>query len=165
VRRARVVLLAAVVLAGCGGGDKPADPKAEHQRGGEEAERHGGEEAERERAVRGVRPADLTAFYQVATATGALRKWAAHRRLGMIGLEADRSELDGALSRLREVKPVDPELSAAYRRALAALHRAWARRRPTRADGSRGQADAEDLSARINRIVRSDPRFSALMPD
>jgi hypothetical protein len=152
-------VLVAIVLAGCGGGDKPAEPKADKHGEG------GGEEAELQRAVRGVRPADLAAFYQVATATGSLRRWAAGTRFGNTGSAVRRSELHGALARLRKVRPVDPELRRVRRDALAALGAAAKVAVPTRAEARRGLAQAERLAGTIHRVVREDPRFSALMPD
>jgi hypothetical protein len=152
-------VLVAIVLAGCGGGEKPAEPKAEKH--GE----RGGEEAELQRAVRGVRPADLAAFYQEATATGSLRKWAAGARFGSTGSAARRSELQGALLRLRQVRPVDPALRRIRSDALAALGAAAEVGVPTRADTRRGLKQADTLSAAIHRVVRDDPRFSALTPD
>ena len=158
VRRVRVVLVA-IALAGCGGADKPAEPKPQKERGA------GGEEAELNRAVRGVRPADLAAFYQVATATGSLRSWAASARYGHTGSAMRRSRLRGAFDRLRHVHPVDPTLRRARRDALRALREAAAIRRPTHADTRRGLAQAERLAGAIHRVVREDPRFSALTPD
>ena len=102
---------------------------------------------------------------EVATATGSLRKWAAGARYGRPGSAARRSELDGALSRLREVRPIDPELRRARRQALTALGGAAAIQRPTRAQAQRGLSQAERLAGTIHRVVREDPRFSALMPD
>jgi hypothetical protein len=149
----------ALALAGCGGADKPAEPKAGKHRDA------GGEQAELNRAVRGVRPADLAAFYQVATATGSLRRWAAGARFGRSGSAVRRSELRGALGRLRRVRPVDPALRQARRKALAAMRRAVAIRHPNHAAARRGLKQADELTAAIHRVVREDPRFSALTPD
>jgi hypothetical protein len=152
-------VLVAIALAGCGGADKPAQPKPEKERGA------GGEEAELSRAVRGVRPADLTAFYQVATATGSLRSWAAGARYGRTGSAVRRSELRGALRRLRRTRPIDPGLRRVRGEALAALGTAAAIERPSRAAARHALAQAERLAGTIHRVVREDPRFSALMPD
>jgi hypothetical protein len=149
----------ALVLGGCGGADKAAQPKPEKGRDAR------GEEAELNRAVRGVRPADLSAFYQVATATGSLRSWAAGAMFGRKGGAARRSQLRGALGRLRQVRPVDPALRRARGEALGALGRAAAIERPSHAAARRGLAQADKLSAAIHRVVREDPRFGALMPD
>ncbi len=160
MRRVRVVLVA-IAVAGCGGADKPTQPKPRPEK-----ERDaGGEEAELNRAVRGVRPADLAAFYQVATATGSLRRWAAGARFGRTGSAVRRSELRGALGRLRQVRPVDPALRRIRRRALGALATAAAIKRPSRGAAGHGLAQADELSAAIHRVVRDNPRFSALMPD
>jgi hypothetical protein len=149
----------ALALAGCGGADQPSEPKPQKERDA------GGEEVELNRAVRGVRPADLAAFYQVATATGSLRRWAAGARFGRSGRGVRRSELRGALERLRKVRPVDPALRRIRRRALGALASAAAAAHPTRAAARRGLRRADRLTAAIHRVVREDPRFSALTPD
>ena len=149
----RVAAGAAIIvaaLAGCGGGGSPKPKAAPH--------RAGGEEAERVQAVQGVRPRDLTAFYQVALASGQLRQWGAARG-------RHRPDLRQTAVRLRHVHPLNRTLIRARREARAGVRRALAARHPTRADSQRALRRADRLRGLIDRVVRSDPRFSALMPD
>ena len=153
---AALLLVVLVVLAGCGGGSpKPAPER--HTEGG-------GEAAERAQAVRGVPPSDRAAFFQVATATGTLRHWAANTTLRRPAA-TERAALRGAASRLRIVRPRDPALRSARDRALAALNAALAAPAGDRAAGRRALARAQHLTDSIDRLVRDDPRFSALVPD
>jgi hypothetical protein len=139
-----------IALAGCGGGGH-SQAKPEHRS-------QGGEDAERVQAVRGIRPADLTAFYQVALADGRLRQWGATRGRG-------RTDLRETATRLRHLHPVDRRLVRAGRQARAGVREALAARHPSRAEARRALSRADRLRTLIDRIVRRDPRFSALMPD
>jgi hypothetical protein len=143
VKAASVTIL--VALAGCGGGG--AAPK--HQ-----PEQRGGEETERPEAVKGVPRRDLTAFYQVALAAGQLRQW------GASGGKQGRGELKAARARLRDLEPASTSLARARGYAEGAVDDALAGGRPRAA-----LAGADHLRALIDRIVRSDPRLGALMPD
>ena len=157
MRRLAGAAMILMALAGCGGGGGADKPKPEHRGGG-------GEEAERAQSLRGARPADLAAFYQVALAAGELRQWGAAGD-SPIGSEVRRSKLRGDLDRLRDVHPVDGALSRARRDAMDALRDAVAAGRPSRAEARRGLARADHLRAAVDKLVRSDPRYSALMPD
>ena len=145
-----------VALAGCGGGSSKPAPER-HSEGG-------GEAAERARAVRGVPPSDRAAFFQVATATGTLRHWAANTTLRKPA-GAERAALRGAESRLRIARPVDRALAAVRDRALIALAAALDARAGDRRAGRRALVRAQRLTGSIDRLVRNDPRFSALVPD
>jgi hypothetical protein len=146
MRVAAAAAMTAIALAGCGGGGE-SPPKHQPEQGG-------GEEAEHVEAVKGVDKRDLTAFYQVALAAGQLRQWGASR--GKVG----RSNLKEARRRLRHVRPADPTLVRARRQAAAAVDKALGGGKPRTA-----LARSDRLRALIDRVVRSDPRFSALMPD
>jgi hypothetical protein len=134
-----------VALAGCGGGG--ARPKHEGERGG-------GEEAARVQAVKGVPQRDLTAFYQVALAAGQLRQW------GASGGKLGGANLKAARVRLRHLRPANTSLARARGYAEGAVDAALTGRRPRAA-----LASSDHLRALIDGIVRSDPRFGALMPD
>jgi hypothetical protein len=148
--------LVLVVLTGCGGGSPKPSPER-HTAGG-------GEAADRAQAVRGVRPSDRAAFFQVATATGTLRHWAANTTLRRPA-GAERAALRGAIARLRIARPRNPALATVRDRALIALGAALDARAGDRRAGRRALVRAQRLTSSIDRLVRDDPRFSALMPD
>jgi hypothetical protein len=148
--------LVLVVLTGCGGGS-PKPAPARHTGGG-------GEAADRAQAVRGVPPSDRAAFFQVATATGTLRHWAANTTLRRPA-GAERAALRGAVARLRSARPRNPALATVRDRALIALGAALDTRAGDRRAGRRALVRAQRLTSSIDRLVRDDPRFSALMPD
>ena len=147
MRVAAGVAMVLVALAGCGGGDKPDKPKTEQRA-------EGGEEQERVEAVRGVDRRDLTAFYQVALADGQLRQW------GASGGKHGRSNLREARRRLRHVRPADRKLARARSYAARSVDEALAGGSPRQA-----LVRADRLRTTIDRLVRSEPRYSALMPD
>ena len=120
--------LVLVVLAGCGGGS-PKPAPARHTEGG-------GEAADRAQAVRGVPPSDRAAFFQVATATGTLRHWAANTTLRRPA-GAERAALRGAIARLRIARPRNPALATVRDRALIALGAALDARAGDRRAGRR----------------------------
>jgi hypothetical protein len=157
VRVLLTALVLAALLAGCGGGGSPKPPPERHSEGA-------GEAAERAQAVRGVPPSDRTAFFQVATATGTLRHWAANTTLRRPAA-AERAALRAAVSRLELVRPVDRSLAAVRDRALVALAAALDARPGDRRAGRRALVRAQRLTDSIDRLVRDDPRFSALVPD
>jgi hypothetical protein len=150
-------LVLAVFLAGCGGGGASKPAPERHAEGG-------GEAAERAQAVRGVPPSDRAAFFQVATATGTLRHWAAETTLRRPA-GAERAALRGAASRLRIARPENQALASVRDRALIALGAALDARAGDRRAGRRALVRAQRLTSSIDRLVRHDPRFSALVPD
>jgi hypothetical protein len=69
------------------------------------------------------------------------------------------------VARLKIVKPVDRSLAAMRDSALVALGAAVDARAGDRRAGRRALVRAQRLTGSIDRLVRSDPRFSALVPD
>jgi len=154
VRRVAAGCLAMLALAGCGGGNGGSGEKDTRAEARGEQER---ELAERQETLKGVPAADQAAFYQLATATGLLREHGALASLARPqrpGLNAVRPEA-AALSQLRA--RWTPQLDA----ALAAPARGAAARRAGRAE----LAAANRITHALDRFVRTDPRFAALVPD
>lgn len=165
MRRATLAaLLLVVATAGCGSGGAHSEPRRAEAKHDEAA----GEEAEREEAARGLPAADRVAYYQVATAVGDLRRRAALVSLRRRGARQADAVVRSKIPRLRRLRPSDPALRRLRDRTLAAARRALASRRrgaDARRAARRQLTTADRLSASLDDLVHSDPRFSALVPD
>jgi hypothetical protein len=112
----------------------------------------GGEEQQREEAARKLPQADRVAYYQLATASGALR-------VAAVGRSADG--LRAVLLRLDELRPLDGEL----RWALARLRSAF---RTFLRDSNLGKAAlaaTDAVNRRLARYVRRHAPAGVLVPD
>ena len=162
MRRVAAAGLTILVLAGCGGGK--SQPKQREEPLSEQAR----ELAERQEALKGVPGADRAAFYQLATATGLLREHGALASLSRPPRAGLRAELRAATHRVDAVRPraatlarIQEGLAPELRAALAAPSRGAAARRAGRSE----LAAADRITRRLDRFVRRDPRFAALVPD
>jgi hypothetical protein len=162
VRRVVIGGLALLVLAGCGGGGG-AERRREEPRGEQERE-----QAERQQSLKGVPAADQTAFYQLATATGLLREHGALASLSRRQRPQMRAELSAAAGRVDTLRPraagltrLRARLAPQLRAALAAPARGVAARRAGRSE----LAAANRITRGLDRFIRQDPRFAALVPD
>jgi len=164
VRRVAAGCLAVLVLAGCGGGSDGAAKRKVEAPSGEQAR----ELAARQAALKGVPTADRTAFYQLATATGLLREHGALASLSRPQRPRLHAVLSAANGRVRALRPGASTLSRLrdrllpeLRAALAAPHSGAAAKRAGRTE----LAAAGRITRGLDRFVRRDPRFAALIPD
>jgi hypothetical protein len=170
VQRLALLLVVVVALAaGCGGGDSPKPAgRTDLPRAGEAERAGGGEEAAFERAARGLRPADRSAYFQAATAAGSVRARASlvvtghpvARRFDL-ALGTALRHLDAARPRNRTLARLVPRVVALLRATRAAPSRGRRARRAAR----RQLAAVDRVSAALAGLLRSDPRYSALTPD
>jgi len=160
VRRATIgLLLAALVGGGCAGHPPASKPRASEA---------GDEDAEREQAARGLPAADRVAYFQVATSIGAMRGRASLVATGRSGARQADAVVKATIPRLRNLRPRNARLVRLRDRALGLARRSAdspLRGASARRDADRQLAEVDRLSRSLDSLVRSDPRFSALVPD
>jgi outer membrane murein-binding lipoprotein Lpp len=163
------IVLAVLLLAGCGGKDRGTQPSSPRQ--GVEADRAGEPDAEGEEEGGGGLPsisrADRHAFVQIGVAIGELNV-VSGLAVKHVERRRDTVVLKRLRSRVADLRPRDRQLAGLRAQVLAALDRAIRARRGARS----ARRSAPATLAAVARILKglrgyqsSHPAIGAMVPD
>jgi hypothetical protein len=165
-----VSLLAAGLVAGCGGSDKQSAERHEAESGDQSGEQGGGEEGDQAQsdALDKIPDSDRTAFIQLATSIGTLRARAAPVAVGQTDTLGPAAPIVAARAQVVALHPSDPGLVAVRRRLVPTL--ALFAHAPLTGPAAKRAARAalrraDRLEAGLRRYSRTQPAIGGVIPD
>jgi hypothetical protein len=158
------VLVALVLLAGCGGDNRPAQSTERHAQQASEESR--GEEEEKG-GLESIAAADRHAFVQIATAAGDLNTGASVLLVHGAARPEDTRALRRLLPLVGGLEPRDPRLRLLRTQVLHDLRRAVRLRakHPGEQAARRMLADAAGIRAGLKRYANAKPAIGGVAPD
>jgi len=118
----------------------------------------------RHRETSAVPPADRSAYFEIATASGALRGSAAPVALGRAG-RIHAGAIEAARRRVAAAAPSDPQLAALKARLIAASSAALDQRADARRTAIGAVAATDSINAGLRRYAERHPAVAGLIPD